>query len=382
MPYLDHAATSPLLPAARAALLAALDAPLGNASALHTPGHQAHELVETARREVAALIGADPSEIIFTSGSSESNNTVLHTFAGQTIAISAIEHDSVDRAAAYWGQRLVLPVTRTGEVEATAASRLIAQHRPALVSVMAASNELGTLEPLTELATAAHATGARFHTDATTAVGKIPLDVHALGVDYLTLSAHKIGGPIGVGALYVRHGAPLEPLIIGGHQEHGLRSGTYPAPLLAAFSAAAREVRTQNYPAQYAQRVRPLRDQLAQQILAEVPHASLNTDLDHALPHLLNCSFAAAEGESIQLYLDLKANIAVSTGSACASGTGQPSHALMATHHDAEVAHSSVRFSLGLETTEQDVAATVAALRETVSYLQGISTLTTGENYV
>lgn len=382
MPYLDHAATSPLLPAARAALLAALDAPLGNASALHTPGHQAHELVETARREVAALIGADPSEIIFTSGSSESNNTVLHTFAGQTIAISAIEHDSVDRAAAYWGQCLVLPVTRTGEVEATAASRLIAQHRPALVSVMAASNELGTLEPLAELATAAHATGARFHTDATTAVGKIPLDVHALGVDYLTLSAHKIGGPIGVGALYVRHGTPLEPLIIGGHQEHGIRSGTYPAPLLAAFGAAAHEVRTQNYPAQYAQRVRPLRDQLAQQILAEVPHASLNTDLDHALPHLLNCSFAAAEGESIQLYLDLKANIAVSTGSACASGTGQPSHALMATHHDAEVAHSSVRFSLGLETTEQDVAATVAALRETVSYLQGISTLTTGENYV
>lgn len=381
MPYLDHAATSPVLPAAREAFLAALDANLGNASALHAAGQAAHQLVESARREVAALIGADPSEIIFTSGSSEGNNTVIHTFAGQNILASAIEHDSILQAARHWGQLTELPVDQFGYVTPATATQLTQQHHPALVSVMTASNELGTLEPLPELVAATHAAGAHFHTDATAAVGKIPLDVHALDLDYLTLSAHKIGGMIGVGALYVKAGAPLEPLIYGGHQEHGRRAGTYATPLLAAFGAAAHAVRTQNYPAQYQERIRPLRDQLAQRILTEVPHASLNTNLANSLPHLLNCSFAAAEGESIQLYLDLKANIAVSTGSACASGDGRPSHVLMATRHDAEVAHSSVRFSLGLETTEQDIATTVTALRDTVGYLQGISTIQTGEKH-
>ena len=381
MPYLDHAATSPVLPAAREAFLAALDANLGNASALHTAGQAAHQLVESARQEVAALIGADPSEIIFTSGSSEGNNTVIHTFAGQNILASAIEHDSILQAARHWGQLTELPVDKFGYVTPATATQLTQQHHPALVSVMTASNELGTLEPLADLVAATHAAGARFHTDATAAVGKIPLDVHALDLDYLTLSAHKIGGIIGVGALYVKAGAPLESLIYGGHQEHGRRAGTYATPLLAAFGAATREVRTQDYPTQYQERVRPLRDQLAQRILAEVPHASLNTNLTNSLPHLLNCSFAAAEGESIQLYLDLKANIAVSTGSACASGDGRPSHVLMATRHDAEVAHSSVRFSLGLETTEQDITTTVTALRDTVGYLQGISTIQTGEKH-
>ena len=381
MPYLDHAATSPVLPAAREAFLAALDANLGNASALHTAGQAAHQLVESARQEVAALIGADPSEIIFTSGSSEGNNTVIHTFAGQNILASAIEHDSILQAAHHWGQLTELPVDQFGYVTPATATQLTQQHHPALVSVMTASNELGTLEPLAELVAATHAAGAHFHTDATAAVGKIPLDVHALDLDYLTLSAHKIGGIIGVGALYVKAGAPLEPLIYGGHQEHGRRAGTYATPLLAAFGAAAHAVRTQNYPAQYQERIRPLRDQLAQRILAEVPHASLNTNLANSLPHLLNCSFAAAEGESIQLCLDLKANIAVSTGSACASGDGRPSHVLMATRHDAEVAHSSVRFSLGLETTEQDITTTVTALRDTVGYLQGISTIQTGEKH-
>ena len=381
MPYLDHAATSPVLPAAREAFLAALDANLGNASALHTAGQTAHQLVESARQEVAALIGADPSEIIFTSGSSEGNNTVIHTFAGQNILASAIEHDSILQAARHWGQLTELPVDQFGYVTPATATQLTQQHHPALVSVMTASNELGTLEPLAELVAVAHAAGAHFHTDATAAVGRIPLDVHALDLDYLTLSAHKIGGIIGVGALYVKAGAPLEPLIYGGHQEHGRRAGTYATPLLAAFGAAAHAVRTQNYPAQYQERIRPLRDQLAQRILAEVPHASLNTNLANSLPHLLNCSFSAAEGESIQLYLDLKANIAVSTGSACASGDGRPSHVLMATRHDAEVAHSSVRFSLGLETTEQDITTTVTALRDTVGYLQGISTIQTGEKH-
>ena len=375
MPYLDHAATSPMLPEAKTALLAALDAPLGNAAALHQAGHTAHGLIESARQEIAQLIGAKPHEIIFTSGSSEANNTVVHIFAGQTIAASAIEHDSILKSSATWGQPVLLPTDPTGRVDTKAAAKIVHERHPQLVSVMTANNELGTLEPITELAALAHAAGAQFHTDATAAVGKIPIDVRALDVDYLTLSAHKIGGAIGVGTLYVRDGAPFVPLICGGHQENGRRAGTSPTPLIAAFGAAAHVVRTQNFPAQYQRQVRPLRDQLAQRILNEVPHAQLNTPLDNSLPHILNCSFAAAEGESIQLYLDLKANIAVSTGSACAAGNGQPSHVIMATHHDAEVAHSSIRFSLGLDTRPADLDATVTALKDTVTYLQSISTI-------
>ena len=375
MPYLDHAATSPMLPEAKTALLAALDAPLGNAAALHQAGHTAHNLIESARQEIAQLIGAKPHEIIFTSGSSEANNTVMHIFARQTIAASAIEHDSILKSSATWGQSVLLSTDPTGRVDTKAAAKIIRERHPQLVSVMTANNELGTFEPITELAALAHAAGAQFHTDATAAVGKIPIDVRALDVDYLTLSAHKIGGAIGVGALYVRDGAPFAPLICGGHQENGRRAGTSPTPLIAAFGAAAHVVRTQNLPAQYQRQVQPLRNQLARRILSEVPHAQLNTPLDHSLPHILNCSFAAAEGESIQLYLDLKANIAVSTGSACAAGNGQPSHVIMATHHDAEVAHSSIRFSLGLDTTPADLDTTVAALKDTVTYLQSISTI-------
>ena len=375
MPYLDHAATSPMLPEAKTALLAALDAPLGNAAALHQAGHTAHNLIESARQEIAQLIGAKPHEIIFTSGSSEANNTVMHIFAGQTIAASAIEHDSILKSSATWGQSVLLPTDPTGRVDTKAAAKIIRERHPRLISVMVANNELGTFEPIAELAALAHAAGAQFHTDATAAVGKIPIDVRALDVDYLTLSAHKIGGAIGVGALYVRDGAPFAPLIFGGHQENGRRAGTSPTPLIAAFGAAAHVVRAQNFPAQYQRQVRPLRDQLARRILSEVPHAQLNTPLDHSLPHILNCSFAAAEGESIQLYLDLKANIAVSTGSACAAGNGQPSHVIMATHHDAEVAHSSIRFSLGLDTRPADLDLTVAVLKDTVTYLQSISTI-------
>ena len=375
MLYLDHAATSPMLPEAKTALLAALDAPLGNAAALHQAGHTAHNLIESARQEIAQLIGAKPHEIIFTSGSSEANNTVMHIFAGQTIAASAIEHDSILKSSATWGQSVLLPTDPTGRVDTKAAAKIIRERHPRLISVMVANNELGTFEPIAELAALAHAAGAQFHTDATAAVGKIPIDVRALDVDYLTLSAHKIGGAVGVGALYVRDGAPFAPLIFGGHQENGRRAGTSPTPLIAAFGAAAHAVRTQNLPAQYQRQVQPLRDQLARRILSEVPHAQLNTPLDHSLPHILNCSFAAAEGESIQLYLDLKANIAVSTGSACAAGNGQPSHVIMATHHDAEVAHSSIRFSLGLDTTPADLDTTVAALKDTVTYLQSISTI-------
>ena len=368
--YLDFAATTPLLPVARSAMVAAMDAGFGNASALHTPGHAAAVALEDARAAVANLINARPTEIIFTSGGSESNNTVTETFRDQAIAVSSIEHSSLLESARHRARRCdELAVDPQGFVQPAA------DWSPyQLVSVMLANNELGSIQPIADLAQAVHAAGGRFHTDATQALGKIPVDVQALGVDYLTISAHKIGGPIGIGALYVRTGAPFQPLILGGHQEHRRRAGTSNVVLASGFAAAARYVTEHRLPQHYARQIRPLRDQLRARILAEVPYSSINSPATHCLPHLLNASFQAAEGESIQLYLDA-AGIAVSTGSACAAGDIQPSHVLMAARHDAEVAHSSIRFSLGPDTTPAEIDRVMSVLPGIVRRLQSISTI-------
>ena len=206
------------------------------------------------------------------------------------------------------------------------------------------------------------------------ALGKIHIDVKQLGVDYLTLSAHKIGGPLGVGALYVKHGAPLTPLIIGGHQENNRRAGTSNTLGIIGFGAAAKHAWDNWTCKLYAAQVQPLRDQLRARILQEIPHSYCNSPTENCLPNILNMSFAAAEGESIQLYLDL-AGIMVSTGSACAAGDTKPSHVLMATKHDAEVAHSSIRFSLGLETTQTDIDRVMQVLPGIIKQLQSISTV-------
>lgn len=370
MTYLDFAATSPLLPVAREAMIAAMDAHYGNASALHTPGHTANLALETARSAVARLIHANPEEIVFTSGGSESNNTVIETFRGQNIALSAIEHSSLLTPAQIKAKQFTkLPVDAFGFVQAPADCSPYQ-----LVSVMLANNELGSIQPISELVATVHAAGGYFHSDATQALGKIPVDVKQLGVDYLTISAHKIGGPVGIGALYVRRGAPFTPLILGGHQEHRRRAGTSNVMLACGFGAAAHYVSEHQLWQRYAHHVRPLRDQLRQRILAEVPYSSINSPTEHCLPNLLNASFQAAEGESIQLYLDA-AGIAVSTGSACAAGDIQPSHVLMAARHDAEVAHSSIRFSLGPDTTTADLDRVMLVLPDIVRRLQSISTI-------
>lgn len=374
--YLDYAATAPLLPATRAKMLEIMDLNLGNASSLHTPGHQADAIIEEARAHVATLINADPSEIIFTSGGSEANNTVANIFAGKNVAASAIEHPSVLEALKARAQNCeLIKVNRYGFVDQ--------QDVPLdvdLVSVMLANNELGSIQPIAEITQKLHANPSQsnnqrtfVHSDATQALGKIHIDVKELGVDYLTISAHKIGGPIGIGALYVKKGSPYRPLILGGHQENKRRAGTSNTLLIAGFGAAAKWCRD-NWSCKKYQQIRPLRDQLAERILKEVPHSSINSSLENSLPNILNVSFQAAEGESIQLYLDAE-NIIVSTGSACAAGDIQPSHVLMATKNDAEVAHSSIRFSLGLDTTESDIDRVMAALPKIVTRLQGISTI-------
>ena len=372
--YLDYAATAPLLPCVRQKMLEIMEQPLGNASSLHSAGHRANEIVESARAAVAQLIGADPTEIIFTSGGSEANNTVMEIFRGQNLAVSAIEHPSVLEAAKARAKELtLLPVDSDGRVDL--ASVAAAAQNCQLVSVMLANNELGTIEPVSEIAKCCKNYNIFCHSDATQALGKIHINVKELGVDYLTISAHKIGGPNGIGALYVRQGAPFESLIRGGHQEANRRAGTTNTLAIAGFGAAA-EWCWENWSCKQYAEVAKLRDQLRERILAEVPYSRCNSPRENCLPNILNMSFQAAEGESIQLYLDAE-GIIVGTGSACATGDLQPSHVLMVTQNDAEIAHSSTRFSLGLDTTPADIERVMSVLPKVVQKLQGISTVKT-----
>ena len=256
--------------------------------------------------------------------------------------------------------------------------------RFSLMSVMLANNEIGTINDIKKLAKIAHEHGTLFHTDATQALGKIKINVKDLDVDYMTISAHKIGGPVGIGALYIKKGSPFKPFIVGGHQERGKRAGTYQTVNVAGFGAAAKYANEHKTWETYESKIRPLRDELAKRILEEIPYSSINGCPENCcpssqLPNILNCSFEAAEGESIQLYLDAEGDIITSTGSACASGDGKPSHVIMATRNDAEIAHSSVRFSFGLDSTKDDIDHVMKYLPGIVNRLQKISTLKAGK---
>ena len=352
MVYLDYAATSPLLPEAIKAMREAEQKFFANASALHTPGHLSMNKIEEARELLAQLINANPDEIIFTSGASESNNTVIRTFEGHKIYTSPLEHHSIIEAAKMLG----------GDEE------------PALYSYMFANNEIGEYLPLKDIAKKARKEGNFVHSDLTQVLGKLSIDVKALDLDYATFSAHKIGGPIGVGALYVKKDAPFKPLIIGGNQEKKRRGSTYNTVGIIGFGAALKYIAKHRTWEIYDTKIRVLRDELAERILKEIPGSSLNTDLKNSLPNILNASFEAAEGESIQLYLDAE-GIIVSTGSACASGDIKPSHVLMAKTGDAEVAHSSIRFSFGLDNTKDDIEKVMQVLPGIIDCLQKISTI-------
>ena len=253
-----------------------------------------------------------------------------------------------------------------------AASSARLEDRPLLVSVMMANNEIGTIQDIRLLSSLAHEAGALFHTDAVQAAGKIPVDVKALDVDYLTLSAHKIYGPKGVGALYVKKGAPLESFIKGGHQEKGLRAGTYNSPSIIAFGEAARQAAEglNDYEAS----LRRMRNKLRDGFLEAIPDIRINGHPDQVLPNTLNVSFPGAEGEAILLMLDLK-GISVSTGSACASGSLEPSHVLMATGVGPELAHGSIRFSLGLTTTDEEIDYVLEQMPPVIKRLRGFSTV-------
>ncbi len=396
--YLDYNATTPLHPEVKAEMIADLEL-YANASSMHEAGRRARARIEKARSSVARLIGApDPACVYFTSGGSESNNTVFGTMydlgrrgrvdeakshAGrrQKIITTAIEHPCVLNAARRLADEgfpvVFLGVDAQGRVDFAELERELDPERsrggPALlVSVMAANNEIGTLEDIPAIARLAKAAGAFVHTDATQAAGKIPIDVESWGVDYLTLSCHKIYGPKGIGALYVRKTAPIEPLIRGGHQEKGVRAGTYNNLGIYGFGKAA-ELALAELPS-YASRVAALRERLRAGIVERIPSVHVNGHPTKVLPNTLNVSFPGAEGEAILLSLDLE-GIEVSTGSACASGSLEPSHVLMATGVGPELAHGSIRFSLGRDTTEADIDYVLERLPPIIARLRRMSTV-------
>ncbi|NIP83775.1 MAG: aminotransferase class V-fold PLP-dependent enzyme [Gemmatimonadetes bacterium] len=373
--YLDNNATTPVADAVREAMLPYLGEAHGNPSSLHAAGRDARAAVEEARRRVAALIGAKPRRIVFTGGGSEADNLALKGIAlrpgtdRRHVVTSAIEHPAVLRAAEYLervGLRVTyLDVDADGRVHPETLREAI-DDDTLLVSVMMANNEVGTLQPVAELCAIAHEAGALFHTDAVQAVGKVPVDVEDLGVDLLSLSAHKIYGPKGVGALYVRKGLRLEPLVHGGRQERSLRAGTENVPAIVGLGQAAQLARRA---VDDGDRITELRDRLERGIRRLVPGARLNGPADGRLPNTLNLTLPGLRGESLVLALD-QHGIALSSGSACKAGSPDPTHVLLAMGRSEEEAHCAVRFSLSHETAADDIDAALSALEQVLHELE------------
>jgi len=379
--YLDYNATTPMSPEVLDFYKDQLSL-YANASSLHEDGRRAKKEIEIARKNVADLVNVLPEEIIFTSGGSESNNTVFNTMINlgkklgkNLIVTTEIEHPCVLEASkrlADFGMEVVyLPVDEYGLVKEDEYKAAL-ERNPLLVSVMTANNEIGTVQDIKKLAQLAHEKGALFHTDAVQAAGKIPVDLKDWDVDYATFSGHKIYGPKGVGALFVKTGCKIEPLIRGGHQEKGYRAGTYNAPSIAAYGKAAELAKADIE--HYTTHTKALREKLKNGLLEKIPNIKINGHPEKVLPNTLDVSFPGAEGEAILLHLDLL-GVDVSTGSACASGSLEPSHVLMATGLGPELAHGSIRFSFGKYNTESDVDYILEKFPPVIDRLRKMSTL-------
>ncbi|MCK9244508.1 MAG: cysteine desulfurase [Candidatus Marinimicrobia bacterium] len=383
--YLDHNATTPLHPEVKNTITEMMEI-YGNPSSLHSAGRIARQKIEQSRETVAGFIGAAPDEIIFVGSGSEANNTVLNSLScssqvcrlerksRDSIITTAIEHPCIMETSKCLRERGFpvnhLPVDVNGKVKIDKLRELLT-YQTALVSVMYANNEIGTIQDIKTIAEITHSRGAFFHTDAVQAVGKIPVDVKDLNVDFLTLSAHKIYGPKGIGALYIRRGTPFCPMIRGGHQERGRRAGTENTIGIVAFAKAI-EMRQQEMHDE-AERLKRFRQILIDGIKNNIPDVQFNGHPTDVLPGTLNVSFVGAEGESILLYLDLE-GIGVSTGSACASGSLDPSHVILATGIGAELAHGSIRISMGRENTLDDIQYTISALKRVIQRVRDMST--------
>jgi cysteine desulfurase len=378
--YFDHNATTPVAPSVADAVVRALRDDFGNASSVHRFGQQAKALLDDARTAVATLIGAEPSELVFTSGGTEADNFALRGAAEaleptgrRHLIAGAIEHEAVlvtlkALARRGWTTTL-LPVDATGIVRPEALEAAMTS-QTAVVSVMHANNELGTIQPVAELARIAHAHGALFHTDAVQTVGKIPVDVRALGVDLLALSAHKFNGPKGAGALWIKRGTRMIPILTGGKHERARRAGTENVPAIAGLGAAAQLAGAEA--PRKAAHVAALRDRLESEILARVPGTIVNGSRDPRVPNTTNISFDRVEAESLLIALDLE-GIAVSTGAACSSGTLEPSHVLRAMGLPTHRAQNSIRFSLGAENTDAEVDYLLEKLPVSVQKLRNLT---------
>ena len=377
--YLDYNATTPLAPTVREEVMRTLEE-FGNPSSVHHFGQRAKALVDDARAAVAALVSSEPSEIVFTSGGTEADNLALRGAAdvlessGRThIVVSAIEHEAILNTAKALARRgcqvTIVPVDARGIVSVDAVREAVTK-QTAVVSVMHANNEIGTIQSIAEIAAVAHSVGALMHTDAVQSVAKIRVDVRALGVDMLSLSAHKFYGPKGAGALWIRRGVRLAPTSTGGRHERGRRAGTENVHGIVGLGAAA-ALALEKTSAEGA-RLATLRDWLERGLLETVERTAVNGERTLRVPNTTNISFADVEAESLLIGLDLE-GIAVSTGSACSSGTLEPSHVLRAMGFSAHRTQNSIRFSLGAGTTEDDIDRVIGILPRVVDKIRNLN---------
>lgn len=385
--YLDHNATTPLHPEVKKAMTEMMEV-FGNPSSMHDFGRDARGMIESARSSIAEFINASPEEIIFVGSGSEANNTVFNLTAccaslecsiacrqGKSIITTSIEHPCIMESSKCLTERGIgidyLKVDKYGKIDIDQLKEMLLK-QPTLVSVMTANNEIGTIQDLKTIIKLVHDAGALFHTDAVQAVGKIPVDVKELGVEFLSFSAHKIYGPKGVGALYVKKGVPFCPFIRGGHQEQGRRAGTENTLGIIGMAKAI-EMRKLEM-ADETQRLQVLKTRLRDGLIENIPDVQVNGHPEDCLVSTLNISFSGVEGEAILLYLDLE-GIAVSTGSACSSGSLDPSHVILATGSTPELAHGSIRFSLGRTTKEEEIDYVIEKTSAIIKKLRAMSTV-------
>ena len=381
--YLDNNATTPVLPEVLEELLPYYQGKFGNPSSVHWAGREVANAVEEARDKVAKLINCSPAEVVFISCGSEGDNMAIKGTAdalkekGNHIITTAVEHPAVLEVCQYLQKNgydvTYLPVDKDGQLDLADLEKAITP-QTILISVMWANNETGNIFPIAEIGKIAKKNKIRFHSDAVQSVGKIPVDVQEANVDLLVISGHKIGAPKGVGAIYIRRGTRMTPLLQGGHQERNRRAGTHNVAGIVGLGKACEIAAAEQK--EYYRRVRSLRDKLEDGIISQVPEIKLNgtPDRDQRLPNSLNLSFAYIEGESLLLNLDMF-GIAASSGSACTSGSLEPSHVMGAMCVEVTLAHSSTRFSLGRETTEEDIDKVLEVLPATVQRLREMSPL-------
>lgn len=374
--YLDNNATTPVLPEVFEAMRPWFGEHFGNASSIHHHGQETRAAVEDARESVAKLFGCRASEIVFTSGGTESDNLAIAGLVapGDHVITSGVEHHAVLHAAKHLQEigcdLSVLPVDGRGLIDPTDLRRAL-RPKTRLISIMMANNETGGLQPFEEIGKVAVGAGVSFHTDAVQAAGKVPVDVCRIGCHMLSISGHKMHAPQGVGALYVKKGTKLKPLFFGGRHERSRRAGTENVPGIVALGKAA-ELAKAGLDNGDDKKITAMRDRLEQGILAQVDETGVNGEGAPRVPNTINLYFDHIEGEALVIALDLK-GLAVSTGAACSSGATEPSHVLLAMGLGRDQARASIRFSLGKQTTEEDIDFALALVPETVARLRAIS---------